>query len=360
MQKMNFTNKQIWQIIGACVLVALIIASIVLGLVFGLKDKAKSPQEIQPQESSSLVIENFAENGIMLASSEATVASDGTTTQLLTASITPASATKKDLSWSIAFKNENSTWATGKTVTDYVTISPISDNDIYCKVTCAQAFGEQIIIKCQSVDYPSIYAMATVDYVRKARGVTLSINCDDSSYETNYHGIRRMRVLDDADTYTFVPTVLLEDTYTIDKSYEADLKWQISTDSSKGLLGQARNPIHLTMNGKYNLSMVDNPSVHTEKTVKLSLDFLCGEIFADRFTNTSRYISDDQVSAAQNCMRSAVIEGLNYCSQQAPGYLFTATVSYGDYSQTYSIALGTLDVSVPLEAVSLDNSAIQF
>lgn len=356
----KLTKKQVFQIIGVCALVALMLAVVILGVVYGIQSIPETLQETQSQESSSLMIESSAENGIALASSEATVASDGTTTQLLTASITPASATKKALSWSIAFKNENSTWATGKTVTDYVTISPISDNDIYCKVTCAQAFGEQIIIKCQSVDYPDIYATATVDYVRKVTGVSLSIQCDDSSYETNYHGIRRMRVLDDPDTYTFVPTVLLEDTYTIDKSYEADLKWQISTDSSKGLLGQARNPIHLTMNGKYNLSMVDNPSVHTEKTVKLSLDFLCGEIFADRFTNTSRYISDDQVPAAQNCMRSAVIEGLNYCSQQAPGYLFTATVSYGDYSQAYSIALGTLDVSVPLETVSIDNSAIQF
>lgn len=355
---MNITKKQVFQIIGAYTLVAVLIASIILGVVYGIKNQPETLQKAYAQESP-MVIESSAENGIILASAEAVVASDGTSSQLITATITPASATQKSLTWSIAFKNENSTWANGKTVTDYVTISPNSSNDVYCTVTCAQAFGEQIIVKCQSVDYPDIYATATVDYVRKVTGVNLTINCDDSSFETNYHGIRRVRVLDDPDTYTFVPTAVLEDTYTIDKSYDVDFTWQISTDTSKGLLGESRNPIHLSMGSKYNLSMVDNPAKHTEKTVELSLDFVCGEIYGDRFTNTSRYYPSD-VAGAQNAIRGAVIEGLNYCYKLAPGYIFTATVSCNGYSQTYSIALSTVDVSVPLEAVSLDNSAIQF
>lgn len=357
---MKLTKKQIWQIVGVCALVALMIAGTILGVVLGINFKPEVMQEIQPQESSPLVIEGADESGIMLTSGVATTASDGTTSQKIQATITPASATKKSLTWSVAFNNPSSTWASGKTVTDYVNVSWSSSADTICTVTCAQAFGEQIIVTCKSVDYPDIYATATVDYVRKVAGVSLSINCDDSSFETNYHGIRQVRVLDDPDTYTFVPTAILEDTYTINKIYYLDLTWQISTDTSKGLFGEARNPMNYAMSGKYNLSMVTTPSTHTENTVELSLDFLCKEIFADRFTNTSNYVASGEVASAQNCMRSAVIEGLNYCYKQAPGYIFTATVSCGDCSQTYSIALSTVDVSVPLEAINIENSAIQF
>lgn len=358
-ENVKFTKNQIVKIVGVVALIAILLSGVIFGIVYGVKNTPETLRKAYAQESP-IVIGSSAENGIMLASAEAVVASDGTTSQTIVATITPASATKKDLSWSVAFKNPSSTWANGKTVTDYVSISPSSSDDKICTVTCAQAFGEQIIVTCKSVDYPGIYATATVDYVRKLKGVSLTIDCDDSSFETNYHGIRQVRVLDDPDTYTFVPTAILEDTYTINKSYDVDLTWQISTDTSKGLFGEARNPMNYAMSGKYNLSMVTTPSTHTEKTVELSLDFLCKEIFADRFTNTSQYITSSEVASAQNCMRSAVIEGLNYCYKKAPGYIFTATVSCGDYSQTYSIALSTVDVSVPLEAVSLNTSGLQF
>lgn len=355
---MKYTKRQIFEIVGVCALVALMISGAILGIVLGINFKPEVMQEVQPQGSSPLVVECENANGIMLTSGVATTASDGTTSQVITATITPASATQKALEWTIAFKNASSTWATGKTVTDYVTISPNSSDDKYCTVTCSQAFGEQIIVKCASKDYPGIYATATVDYVRKLEGVGLTVDCDHD-YETNYHGKRQMRVLDDADTYTFVPTAILGSVYTIDKSYDVVLKWQISEDSN-GLFGQAHNPISLSMNGKYNLSMNTAPSVHSEKTVKLSLDFICGEIYGDRFTNTSRYLSSENVAGAQNAIRGAVLEGIKYCYSSSHGYILSATVTCGDYSNTWDFALSEVNVSIPLEAVSLNTSSIQF
>lgn len=357
---MKFTKKQICQIVGIVTMIAILLSGMIFGIVYAVKNKPETQQAAQPQETSPMVVQCSVEKGIMLASSDAVVASDGTSSQKIIATITPASATKKDLSWSVAFKNPNSAWASGKTVTDYVSISPSSSDDTICTVTCAQAFGEQIIVTCKSVDYPDIYATATVDYVRKVSGVKLTLKSDDSSFAAESGSTKRMRVIDDADTYTFVPQASYNGTYTIYKEYDVDFTWQISTDSSKGLFGQARNPMQYTMNGKYNLSMVNTPSTHTERTVKMSLDFLCKEIFADRFTNTSQYITSTEVAGAQNCMRSAVIAGLEYCYKQSPGYILTATVSCEGYSEVYSIVLSSVDVSVPLEAISLNTSAIQF
>lgn len=44
-------------------------------------------------------------------------------TYTVTATITPADATYKDVEFSVAWKNPNSTWASGKKVSDYVTIT---------------------------------------------------------------------------------------------------------------------------------------------------------------------------------------------------------------------------------------------
>ena len=42
----------------------------------------------------------------------------------LTATVTPADAMNKAVDWSIAWVNGNGTFASGKTVTDYVTVTP--------------------------------------------------------------------------------------------------------------------------------------------------------------------------------------------------------------------------------------------
>lgn len=65
------------------------------------------------------------------------------------------------------FKNKTLPWAQGKTVTDYVTLTPTSDDGLTANVECKKAFGEQIIIKCTSRDNHSAYAECTVDYAKK-------------------------------------------------------------------------------------------------------------------------------------------------------------------------------------------------
>ena len=57
---------------------------------------------------------------------------------------TPANTTDKRLRASLSFKNAQSTWASGKTVSDYVTAS-VNQQEIL--LTCAEAFGEQIELR---------------------------------------------------------------------------------------------------------------------------------------------------------------------------------------------------------------------
>lgn len=94
----------------------------------------------------------------------------GSTT--LTATVSPANATNKKVSWSAAFVNPNSTWANGKQVSAYLTLTPSADTAT-CTVTCLEAFGEQIRITVVSEDNANAKATCLVDFQKSITGVKL-------------------------------------------------------------------------------------------------------------------------------------------------------------------------------------------
>lgn len=117
--------------------------------------------------SAKIALEDYEEYGISeLAESAVSI----------TATITPAEADDKTVDWSIKWKNASSSWATGKTVTDYVTITPTSDGALTANAECKQAFGEQIVITCTSRMNSKATAEVTVDYVKKLEGTTLTLS----------------------------------------------------------------------------------------------------------------------------------------------------------------------------------------
>ena len=89
----------------------------------------------------------------------------------LSVTYTPADTTIKDTTYTIAFENPSSAWATGKTVTDYATITQSSAGSLDAVLTILQPFGERIIVTAQSDMTPEISTSVNVDYVK---GVTLS------------------------------------------------------------------------------------------------------------------------------------------------------------------------------------------
>ena len=88
----------------------------------------------------------------------------------LTATVTPSWATQ-DLSWSVAFSNPASEWATGKTVTDYVTVTP-GETTLTATVQCLQPFGEQIVVTVSADEFDDVSATCTVDFQRRVVDAT--------------------------------------------------------------------------------------------------------------------------------------------------------------------------------------------
>ena len=117
-------------------------------------------------KSAAISAEQYAENGVSAQAESA---------YTLTATIEPAEATNKTVDWSVAFVNPSSAWAAGKTVADYVTVTPTADGALTASVACFQAFGEQIKVTVMSRDNPEATATCLVDYAERVAGYTLTL-----------------------------------------------------------------------------------------------------------------------------------------------------------------------------------------
>ena len=98
-------------------------------------------------------------------SSDAAAQSEEYASVELTATLSP-DWVAGDLSWSIAFSDPASEWATGKTVTDYVTLTP-GETALTATVQCLQPFGEQIVVTVSANEFEGVTANCTVDFARR-------------------------------------------------------------------------------------------------------------------------------------------------------------------------------------------------
>lgn len=100
--------------------------------------------------------ENYAEYGISTLAESAFS---------LTVIITPSNATNKSVDIIGRWKNAQSEWASGKSVTDYLTINQTSDGSLTATGTVLQSFSEPIEIVATLRNQEEITATAQVNYV---------------------------------------------------------------------------------------------------------------------------------------------------------------------------------------------------
>ena len=118
----------------------------------------------------------------------ATVAEEAYT---LTATVLPADAADKTVTYTAAWQNANSTWAKSKNVNDYVTVTQATAGALTATVTCEQAFGEPIIVTVTSNSNPSAKATATLHFKQKVASYEIYADDDtpiltDGIYYTKY------------------------------------------------------------------------------------------------------------------------------------------------------------------------------
>lgn len=149
----------------------------------------KLEEPVPEQEEGGAIINEGESSGISIKSmkipaaqyEEYGISAMAETAYQLTATITPDNATNKAVNWSIRWKNsaesggslDGDNWGVGKTVTDYVTVTPTSDGALTANVECIVAFGEQVIVTVTSRDNTTAKATATVDYTEKLEAINV-------------------------------------------------------------------------------------------------------------------------------------------------------------------------------------------
>ena len=124
--------------------------------------------------SAKIAAADYAEYGVSAQAENAFV---------LTATITPDDSYDKTVDWTVRWQNASSSWAKGKTVTDYVTVTPTSDGALSASVAYLQDFGEKIEVVCTSRANENASATCVCDYAKRVE--SFSIVCDDSSGSAN-------------------------------------------------------------------------------------------------------------------------------------------------------------------------------
>lgn len=308
----------------------------------------KGDEELeQGNEEGGAVIGEVEENGISLMSAkiasadydEYGVSPLAETAYTLTATITPSDASNKAVSWSAAWKNSSSSWANGKSVSDYISIS---SNGLTATVECLQAFGEQIIVTVKSNSNSSASATCTVDYSQKLTSMGNVLIGSDAGV---WQSVQVTQELTSGRNNFVNPSIEFLFVNSVQTSAHT-----ISDDYTK--------TVTFTPNSTF-LSYC--PSADGQ-----SVTYTDDEIF-DSMHGTGNFVSAR--GFLTELLGNSVLgtsEFYNACRQSYSGSVpvFTATVTvegeYSTLSETYSFYIDPSLVTVNVKGVSLDKNSIVF
>lgn len=285
--------------------------------------------------SAKITSEDYAANGISPMAE---------TAYQLTATVTPQEATEKAVDWSVAFVNPSSEWATGKIVTEYVTVTPTADGALTANVECLQAFGEQIKVTVTSRSDESKTASCTVDYAQRLESTFVTFVAN-----SNLSGDKAI-VLNES-------------------NYSSAMNWFVfdmfltapSSDKKTPQLTYNTNEVY-TLADEYTTTIEIVPSEElvkaTPSVVKGSYDATNGFCPNQEFLNT--IFGESFATDSQAVYRMAQFFSI-YAVADAINVIVTTTGTYSEsVVTTFSIAFSADSVGVAVSGITLDKSTIVF
>ncbi len=346
-----------WFVVGLAIV--LIIAAIVLGVFsnwytnwdvstwFGQGQQEETEEDNADSDAGAVITEGES-NGLALMSAriaaedyaEYGVSPLADTAYTITATVSPATADNKTVDWSVAWANASSSWANGKTVTGYVTVSPSGDGSTTATVSCLQAFGEQVIVTCTSRDNSEIKATCTVDYKQRFNVSGATLNVGGSTYNLSsgqavpLASSATLSVDTSSDAYTVADDVTVSTAVYFSQAFE-DALYDYFTDSYFG----------------YDIS---NTAIKTLDENAFSV--------ADMFYGIIDYVADDiRVSLGDDW---ALADIMDYVKSSYSGNVFDFKISVssstGNTTVTYSVPVERSSMIVSVGNISLSEEGIVF
>lgn len=249
----------------------------------------------------------------------------------LTATIMPENATNKAVDWTISFADPSGKWAVGKSVTDYVTVTPVSDGALTANVECLKDFGEQVRVTVTSRDNTSVKANCLVDYTQKLHSVKATFG---STVLTD--GMTRSFDLEGAgqaaEAWKFDYTT---SDYTIADEYATAVKLSFAEGVS---VLEAAVGKEFTWSGE----AITNGMPSFDKT-----------FFDKVFVTEDGAVSEDP--ALYNKLVNALSSGVTVFEAEV-----TATGEYSEFTDTYLIRVTADGLNIRVEGIELGDTSIVF
>lgn len=259
-------------ILVACIVAAVITATLIM-LYCPTSKQSRASVE---QQVASISLRNAPRNVVHEIQVE--------NSYTINATVLPTTATDKSLTWTAQFVGSGSSWANGKSVSDYVTVTPSADTS-KCEVKCLQPFGESVKITATSVSNNDVKAECICEYLQRSATIGSSwiwfgsseLVFDMSLTENIWSGSENGNIFDpyymgnelSASDLSFSCGMTTNDVCTIHDTFEYTYTFEATDDYKEKM----RNECGYTFSAV--TGMLDNGSIVTD----IPNDFALGNCF---------------------------------------------------------------------------------
>lgn len=279
------------------------------------------------------------------------------TAYTLTATVYPADAANKAIDWSVSFTDAGDEWASGKTVTDYVTVTPTSDGALTATVENIAAFGEQIKITVTSRDNPEATAECMVEYQQKFESLAGYISLDaESGEKTNFSST--------ADTRCYIDFPLTDDSSLEYLTHTSEISiTPVGTDIYTLPMDYNLTKVEMKVAANINRGFVEYPAnfimSHQELSELTGVTYKNGKCTGkmQEFMGISDY-SNGNISAAKSNLYGVLFGGndSDRFSEYKLYYSINGEEKYFSFYLTYRLE----SLKTKVSAVTVDNERIKF
>lgn len=359
------------------ILLVLVLAAGVVGIGYmsdWFSDWSKFESEETPEDENEdavynggLVVGENEESGITLLSSaispanydEYGVSTYADSAYSIKVTVTPSDATDQSVSLSLAWVNASSSWASGKSVSNYVTLSSNSVNSgSSFTVTCTQAFGEQIRLTATAngSSTGTLSANVTFDYAYRYSGISGLIfgTLDDTDWSGNLSLESENMILSNGNLGLSLVTSTTDSRWDEDTSFE-DVVMRPTVSSAGTIYEDITN---IEVNITSTISYFSGPGfkwfgsrsgeVSEQGVYYFSGSFIYWADFYDQIFDTQFYNSTVSSSEASDfykalsavdglaCEMTITFEGVETGTQ----YSYTLPMKLSGYSSLYTYVTG--------------------
>lgn len=255
------------------------------------------------------------------------------------ATIEPANATNQKVDWTAVWVNPDAEWATGKSVSDYITVVPIADGSLTATVSCIDAFAEHVKIVVTSRDNSNAKAESSVDYAKKLAKTNLS-------YAKSYMASDKPLIFTGGPNYLY----LFADVGSTGSKTSA-----ITYDTSIGTLEDTyQTKVTLTFDVQfirnalsYNGTIINQVSIDVTNTLGNDTSAVKALFGSDMVNNYGKY--NKLVGALGMFSGSNVLK-----------FTVQTTGTYSSKTETYYCSISTQFMSIRAAGITIDDSTLIF